>query len=120
MSTTEPASELMYRYEDVAYAAPFDDTGCLPGTLEVELRTYRVVRRTAKGAWIAGCFPDSDGFDLIGAERFVLLAARKRFACPTIDEARQSFIARKRKQARIYKARMERALRAIAAIERKP
>lgn len=109
-------AELMYRYEDVAYAAPFDDTGRSLGTVKVELRTYQVVRRTAKGMYIA-LGGGSDG-DFLGMERFMLTDARRRFACPTIDEARQSFIARKRRQAGILKAQMDRALWAIAEIER--
>jgi hypothetical protein len=116
MSTCD-ASELMYRYEDVMYAAAYDDTGRAPGTLKVELRTYEVVRRTDKGCWIRGCFLGANGmYAITGSERFVLLTARKRFACPTLDEARASFIARKRRQAGIYKSRMERALTAIAQL----
>ncbi len=37
--------------------------------------------------------------------RFVLESAHKRFACPTIEEARVSFLARKKKQLRIYEHR---------------
>lgn len=118
MGDDESSADLMYRYEDVAYAAPFDDTGRLPGTVKVELRTYKIVRRTDKGTWIAGCFKDSSGMIVIGAKRFVLLTARKRFACPTLDEARASFVARKQKQVRIYKARIERAIWALAEIKR--
>jgi hypothetical protein len=112
----QPGPELMYRYEDVTYAAPFDETGTLPGTLVVELRTYQVVRRTDKGCWVALCSNDTPGGDdqFLGMERFVLTGAHKRFACPTIEEARLSFIARKRRQASIYRAKMERALWAIS------
>lgn len=105
--------ELMYRYEDVAYAAPFDETGTLPGTVKVELRTFKLIRRTPKGFWVAlaaGSF--------IGCTRFVLAGARRKFACPTIAEARTSFIARKRRQAGIYKARLDRALWAIAEVQK--
>jgi hypothetical protein len=106
-------NETFYRYDDVQYAAPADEMGDSTGfgSLEVHLSEYTVARRTPKGVWLDGGF---------GAERFMLTAARKRFACPTEAEARESFIARKRKQIRIYMARIERAKRAIEEIGRKP
>lgn len=109
-------SDVMYRYEDVAYAAPFDETGTLPGTVKVELRTYKVVKLTAKGAWVvpiyAGYWHADDD------RRFVLAKSRKRFACPTLEEARASFVARKSAQIRIYKARIERAESALRDFNR--
>lgn len=41
--------------------------------------------------------------------RFVLLESRKRFACPTKEEALESFIARKEKQISIYNSKLKRA-----------
>lgn len=105
--------DLLYRYEDVAYAAPFDDTGRLPGTVKVELRTYQVIRRTPHGAWIS-LGPMNAMDDIRGTERFIRTDARRRFACPTLDEARESFIARKRRQMAIHQAVVERARWAIA------
>ena len=106
------ATEHWYRFVDVMYAAydPWgDNDDYRPGTLEVELRKYRVLSHTRKGVWIAG--PRGD--------RFVLAGARKRFACPTIEDARVSFIARKERQRGIYRARMERAQKALDIINKK-
>lgn len=110
-------TELLYRYQDVAYSAPFDEAGTLPGTVKVELHTYKVLRHTERGCWIALMFDATEGITFTGAERFMLRTARRRFACPTPDEARKSFIARKRRQASLCKLQMERALWAISQIE---
>lgn len=113
-------TELLYRYQDVAYSAPFDEAGTLPGTVKVELHTYKVLRHTERGCWIALMFDTTDSTNsgiFTGAERFMLRTARRRFACPTPDEARKSFIARKRRQAILCKLQMERALWAISQIE---
>jgi len=40
-----------------------------------------------------------------GNPRLVLHSSRKKWACPTLEEAVASFIARKKRQARIYAAR---------------
>lgn len=103
-------TEVLYRYEDVVYATPFDDEGRYPGTLKLELREYAVLRRTAKGVWIG----------VGGDERFVLTTARRRYACLTIEEACESFIARKKAEIRIHEARVARARQALAEIERLP
>jgi len=112
------SDEVWYRYEDVAYAVLSngqDDRW--HSRLEVELRTYPVLRRTPKGVWL-----DIDPCDPFGrfdepTRRFVLTNARRRFACPTLEEAKASFIARKRAQIRIYEARAARAWQAIAKLD---
>jgi hypothetical protein len=110
-----PPPDRLYRYVDVAYASMSDEYGESRGSghLEVELKWYDVVRRTPKGAWIADCSPYGSLGSIDGHLRFVLLTARKRFACPTKEEALESFIARKTRQASIYAARLDRARRAI-------
>lgn len=108
--------DLFYRYDDVQYAAPADEWGESRGTgqLVVHLHEYEVTKRTPKGVWLA-----LHGYGFRSAsKRFMLTSARKRFACPTEAEARESFLARKRKQIRIYTARIERAKRAIEEIGR--
>lgn len=103
---------VLYRYEETHYAPPADemgDPGYGEGSTEVSLREYRIVRRTPRGCWIdLGC----------GNERFVLAKARKRFACPTEEEAQVSFIARKHAQIRVYNACIRRTERALRAFER--
>lgn len=99
-------TEYWYRYEDVMYAAPVDEYGYSTGAgrLSVELHKYAVVKHTPCGVWLD-----------IG--RFVKKDARKRFACPTKEAARESFIARKERQAAIHQARANRASNAIKQIE---
>ena len=101
----------LYRYEDVMYAGPVDEYGdnSGPGELRVELREYEVVKTTPKGAWIRRSSIDS--------KRFVNLQARKKYACPTIEEAAESFRARKNAQIRINQARVVRAQRALHILD---
>jgi hypothetical protein len=98
-------AETWYRYEDIVYASIYDDG---PGRLVVELREYEVLRHTPKGVWLTMGFGD---------KRFVLRGAHKRFACPTKLEARESFIARKRRQIRIHEAQAARARSAISLVD---
>lgn len=86
--------DVLYRYEEVHYSAGLDEfDNPLPfrGTTEVILRTYEVTKRTPKGAWIRKW---SWGDEV----RFVLLTARKKFACETTEDAGKSFVARKTRQ----------------------
>lgn len=107
-----------YRYEDVHYAAPADEFGDSlgHGSCEVRLREFEVLRTTPKGVWLSMALGE---FRIISEplERFVLRDARRRFACPTKEEAMESYKARKRAQIRIYKARAARAERALNAAE---
>lgn len=101
-----------YRFEDIKYAAPLDeyDRPIGEGELRVHLREYQVVRETPKGTWIKGPI----------GEKFVRKKATKHFACPTIEEARESFIARKKRQALIHQTRVNRALKAIEIVKGSP
>jgi len=81
--------------------------------VELMLQTFPIIRRTKQGAWI--CYNSLDEND---PDKFVLLTARKQFACETIEEAKESYKARKKHQIRILQARLERALRALRAAER--
>lgn len=71
----------------------FNNYGSSP---EIYERKFEVLKETPKGVWIK----DWD------RKRFVLRGARKRYACPTREEAYQSFYARKARQVRILKARI--------------
>lgn len=103
--------EFWYRLVDFLTAPPLNefDQPDGPSTLHVELRRFRVLKRTPKGVWLEG-WPSS--------RRFVLNEATKRFACPTIAEALESFIARKKRQIKIYRRRMEDAQDALRIAER--
>lgn len=95
--------EHWYRYEDRLYSRGEGE----PSELRVTLRMYEVIKTTPKGVWLMS----------FGPNRFVLKDARKRFACPTIEEAKASFIARKKRQISIYTARVHQAEHAVRKIE---
>ncbi|RLI66843.1 MAG: hypothetical protein DRO67_00270 [Candidatus Asgardarchaeum californiense] len=103
-------TEYLYRYEEIRYSLGvnyFDNP--YPGyRLAVHCNKYKIIKRTPKGAWIRYCtgFPEFDKYE---NKKFVLLTARKKFACETKEEARKSFIARKKRQIEILKAYLEQA-----------
>jgi hypothetical protein len=107
--------DIWYRYDDVLYAPPVDEFGDChgPSTLKVELSTFMVVKVTPKGVQLAA----TDSGWVCSDRRFVADHWRKRFAAPTKEAAKASFIARKERQASIYEARAARARRAIAKIK---
>ena len=81
-------------------------------SVKILIEELEVLKRTPKGVWLK-----VDSYDIYGMacrdKRFVLNESRKRFACPTIKEALDSFVARKERQAEIYEARARTARRAI-------
>lgn len=99
--------DVLYRYEDVQYSAGVDEYGNTintDGPIRIQLYKFNIIKRTPKGVWIS----------LNHNKRFVLNNSRKHFACATIEEAKKSFLARKKAQLRIYRARIRRAEKAIA------
>lgn len=94
-------ADVLWRVEDRRYAACIDPDGDVWGStpLQAEARWYHIRKRTPKGAWIG--------------DRFILLTARKKFACETLEEAMKSFLARKTRQASIYRHRLKDAEQAM-------
>lgn len=78
--------ERWYRYDA--------DQDC-GGSWHVRCFSFPVLKHTPKGVQL----------NVWGKRRFVLRDARKRYACPTVEEAKESFMARKRRQYRIYRTR---------------
>lgn len=105
MIITENEKDVAYRFEDVHYSLGVDEWGDpLPGyTLRVVLRTYKIVKYTPKGFRI----------DIYGQTKFINLDARKQWACPTKEGALESYIFRKKRQARILSAELESAQHAL-------
>ena len=99
--------EVWYRYEEVQYAAPVDEFDQPSGTgqMIVHLRELEVLKHTSKGVWLR---------TYSGDKRFALKSAHRRYACPSKEQAKESFIARKKRQAAIYLARAEKAKLALA------
>jgi hypothetical protein len=100
--------EEWYRYEDVRYAPPLDewDEPVGQSRLEVVLHRYRVKHHTPTGVRLT-------------CGKFVSRVTHKRYACPTLEEAKESFVARKKKQIAIYEARIYQAKEALKLIEKK-
>lgn len=108
--------EMWYRFEDRRYSIA-DEYGDHSHTrMAIELRKYWVHHHTPKGVWLTMFRPNGRPLKEFYAH-FVLKGATKKFACPTIELAKESFIARKRKQARIHRARADAADQAVQMIE---
>ena len=107
-------TDLWYRYEDIRYAPPLDefDEPIGDGSVGIMLREYRVVKDTPKGVWL-----EHDNWLFDPEPKFVLRDARKRFACPTITEAKESFFARKNSQIRILTEQLSNAKDALAKMQ---
>lgn len=106
-----PDSEVWYRYQDSLRAGSYiDDFESMigPSQVVVTLYKYRVIKHTPKGVWL----------EHRGGKKFVLKEARRRFAAPTVVEAKRDFIARKNRQIGIYSARIETAEKALAIINK--
>lgn len=95
--------QVWYRYEARHYAPPLDefDNICREGSRELVLVEYPVLRVTRCGVRL------KDG-------RFILKQARKRFACPTKEEAMESYKRRKAVQISILQAQLRSAERDLA------
>lgn len=91
--------ECWYRYDYYLTAPAVDEfeRRCGESTVHLRLQHYEVLRHTPKGVWLL--LPD-------GYKRFVLREVNRRFACPTKEEALESFLARKRRQRTIYRTRI--------------
>lgn len=96
-----------YRYYDRRVAEYYGDDLFGPSLkTEVLLQKIPVVRFTPKGVWLDYIFP-----------KFVLKDANKRWACPTIDEAMVSFMARKVRQRGILSTQLKHVKDAIKIAE---
>lgn len=102
-----------HRFEDFRTAPPLNewDEPCGDPGVQLRHRTFEVVRRTVHGVWLREIIPPFEG-----EARFVLTGARKRFACPTVEEALASFRARKLRQIAILQANARLAQRALALV----
>jgi hypothetical protein len=99
--------KFLYRYEEAVTAECLDEyENPIMGTSTMKLYVYRyeIIRHTPKGVWI------NQGW---GYETFVNLTARNRYACPTKEEAWESFRERKRRQRDIVAAQLARATGAL-------
>lgn len=101
--------EKWFRFEDRRYSTVDEFDNHCGSYVDVILMEFVVDRHTPKGVWLR---------TFMGSRRFVLSSARKRFACPTIEEAAESFRARKAAQLRIYTAKVSHVHSALLCLER--
>jgi len=123
----ETKAVFWYRYDDCRFAAPLDefDAPIGRGRVGINLSHYQLLRETPKGVWVLlnysfGFIDPAADPEWVrakikaGLARFILHTANRRFACATREEAKASFIARKKRQAGIYSARLRDAKEALA------
>jgi len=108
---SEVESEIYYRYQE-RVQTPYDhdiDGELIPypslATIKAVLYEYHVIKRTPKGVWITEIGGSS--------KRFVLNCSVKKFAHPSPQLAKESFIIRKKKQISILKKKLNQASKAL-------
>jgi len=113
---TDKGLGFAYRFEEVSYSTIIDAEAEIYGSrLELELRAYFIQKKTPKGFWIE----DERVLSFDGSQslRFINNDWNKRFACPTLEEAIESFKARKQRQIRIYEGKISVARVALKLLE---
>lgn len=97
--------DVLWRAEAKGYSVPIDPDRDIYGVsdLQLELRWYRVEKRTPCGVWVSG--------------RFVNLNRKKRYASPTEAEALAAFKARKESQIRILTGQLNSAKQELDLLE---
>jgi len=104
-----------YRYDD--YLEHYDYYHLIP-VVKIILKKFKVIKKTDCGAWVQKYEENQLFPDFCSDKRFVLLRARKKFAYPTIEEAKESFIKRKTSQIRIVKKQLQRAEIALEEVKK--
>lgn len=99
-----------YRFEDRLCSVADEYGEHAYSTTEVTLHKFEILKHTKCGIWIR---------DYGGAKRFINQTCTKQYAHEKVEDALQSFIARKEKQAHIYRARADTAIYAIRVAQRK-
>jgi hypothetical protein len=104
---------IWYRYREQQQHADFDEWGdvCSGTRLELACDKYRVKSITKRGVWLTTTYPSD-------FKKLVVHSWVKKYACPTVEEALVSFLARKKRQHGIYTKRAATAARAIGLAEK--
>jgi hypothetical protein len=105
-----------FRFEEVRHGTGYtDEWGEYVSTgsyVRLQLREFKVIKETPQGVRInAYDWREPNG-------KLILRTWNKQWACPTVEEARLSFIARKRRQMQIYEARLRTAKTAMELAEK--
>ena len=85
----------LYRYEDEGYFS-LDDIG--DSERRVSLKAYPVIKETAKGVWI--------NISFVVKPKWVSLHSKKRYAYPSLTEAKFNFLKRKQSQVAILEEKL--------------
>lgn len=101
--------EYLYRFDDVKYASLDEFDNITRPTVQVQQRRFKVISETPCGYWI-------NLFESFDDKKWVSKTAKKRYAYPTIEEARISFKARKLRQLQILETQISQVKQAIALI----
>lgn len=107
MENVHQMEQFWYRFEDVRRAPSADECGEAtgPGSTTVLFMKIKVIKHTPKGVRLM------DG-------TFVRRDTRKRYACPTIEEAKESFRARKAAQKSYLQAKIDHVNEALRILNR--
>jgi len=112
MDTPDETPTSYFRYEELRVGEGYTDQSgeyvVTGSSVRLQLREFRVVKETPCGVRI-------DDYSQGG--RFISREWNKQWASPTVEGARLSFIARKRRQARILEARLRQAQEAMGLAE---
>lgn len=99
-----------YRFEDRRCSVADEYGDHSYSVTEIHLHAFEITKRTRCGIWVK-----SWGCD----RRFVNQKATKQFAHETIEDALRSFVARKKRQEQIYRARADLAREAVHVLRRR-
>jgi hypothetical protein len=101
-------TEVWHRFVDYQEGVGFSDDDFYSSS-ETRIRHIKlnVISHTAKGVWLDRGFGD---------RKFVLNEARKRYAYPTVELAKESFIIRKKRQISYARQTIENAEAALELI----
>ena len=103
----EEKGKYLYRYDTSYFQSGIQNEVILrieDGYVYLSLKRFLIVKETRAGVWIRIPWEDSHEKR---KERFILLSAKKKWACPTPKEALISFMARKRRQIGILDYQLE-------------
>lgn len=95
----DPDAEYLYRYESRRTASVDEWDNLVGSRTHLYLTKYKVLKWTPKGAWI-NYFGNSNN------KKFVLLTARKQFACKTEKDALTALMFRKKRYISILSSRI--------------
>ena len=110
--TAPQVGDTFYRFDDERRVSVDEWGDARNGYTVLVESTFTVIRTTPKGVWV-----EDESYSFISKPAFIRLSATKRLAYATKGEALQSLIARKNRQASIYRARAAEAERAKAMAE---